>query len=90
MVNPYETMPLNILESRSIITSGITIYCGLYFMTDTLDEWGKLAFFAMIVFANTYFLSYWIYRMTEAMLVKFAKKKPGCIKKCCKCWPAVS
>ena len=59
-------------------------------MTGKLNEGAKLAFFAAIVIANTYFLLYWLYHMAEALLVKAAKKKPALVMKFCKCWPAVS
>ena len=37
---------------RSIVVSGITMYSGLFFLTDALGEEAKIIFFLIIVIAN--------------------------------------
>lgn len=68
------------MEVRSILTSAITIYCGIYFLVGGLDEDSKLALFLIIVIANVYFVYYWIVKMFGAGLELLGNKIP-CIKK---------
>jgi hypothetical protein len=58
---PYTTKILNIMEGRGILSASVTIYCGLFYLTNDLDESTKIFFFALIVSVNFYFLSYWLY-----------------------------
>ena len=66
---PYSEDELNAMEVRSILVSGVTIYCGLYFLTKDLDESGKLFFFVLIVGFNIYFLVCWIIKTFRATLL---------------------
>jgi hypothetical protein len=36
---PFQTKALNDLETLSLSTSMITIYCGLFYVSDTPDAW---------------------------------------------------
>ena len=58
---PFTLPQLNQMESKSIIVSAVTIYSGLFFLTDTLDDDLKLIFFIAMVLSNITFLSYWVY-----------------------------
>jgi len=86
---PYETEALNSLEKKSIICSSITIYCGLYFLTDALDNSGKLGFFFIILIANIYFLTTWIVGICHSFLDKGARTKPFLFRKICRCWKSI-
>ena len=76
---PFSTQVLNDLETMSLGTSMITIYCGFYFLSDipesfikdnpdvkaglVLGEPIKLVFFSSIVIANIFFFFYWGLKM---------------------------
>ncbi|CAG9320351.1 unnamed protein product [Blepharisma stoltei] len=63
-IHPYRTKQLNALETKSILVSGITIYCGLYYLTDELAYSTSLVLFIIIIAVNFYFLGHWISSMT--------------------------
>ena len=86
---PYDTAELNSLELRSITVSGITIYSGLYYLTDDIDHFVKILFFAIILGANLYFLFYWIFGLFAAGIDKIARTKPHLIHSLCKCCPSI-
>jgi len=73
---PYEVDELNHLEMRSIIVSGITIYSGLFFLSNGLGEIAKVIFFFIIVVANVQFLIVFLQGLTRGFLIKFATAKP--------------
>ena len=73
VMKPYDTAELNALELRSIIVSGVTIYSGLYYLTEDLTVFTQLFFFALICAANAYFLAYWIYGLVAAFIDKVAR-----------------
>jgi hypothetical protein len=54
------------MEIRAIIVATVTIYCGLYYLTDDLDEPSKILLFVCMVVANVYFLIYWCRKMFGA------------------------
>ena len=84
---PFQTVILNNLETLSLITSNITIFCGLFFILDInsvtinedstssssnttgvyLSDGTKLAFFFVIVLANTVFFAYWTYELLNEL-----------------------
>ena len=89
---PFSTIALNDLETLSLITSMITIYCGLYYISDmpadyvlsnpdatnvlTLSNFTKLAFFGIIMSTNIFFLCYWCYKMYQEVKAKIRKTIP--------------
>jgi len=87
---PYENLELNMMETRSIVVAGVTIYCGLYFLTNDLSEQVKICLFVLILSANVYFIVSWIFGISNTFLVKIAKSKPYLIKKICRCIPSLS
>jgi len=87
--DPYETVALNELEKKSIICSTITIYCGLFFLTDSLSNTGKLGFFSVIVIVNVYFLATWIFGICHSFVDKAARTKPAYFRNMCKCWKSI-
>mmetsp|Transcript_19548 Transcript_19548/g.35784 ORF Transcript_19548/g.35784 Transcript_19548/m.35784 type:complete len:783 (-) Transcript_19548:1495-3843(-) len=63
---PYTTKALNRMELKAIFVAGVTIYCGLYYLTKNLDQNMKIFLFCFMVFANAYFFYWFAY---EFMLV---------------------
>ena len=55
---PFELHQLNQMESNSIIVSAVTIYSGMFFLTNTLNDDLKIAFFVLMLLTNVTFLSY--------------------------------
>jgi predicted outer membrane repeat protein len=86
---PYDVQELNDLELLSIFTSGITIYSGLYFLTNDLNNTAGMVFFALIVLSNTIFLTYWAFGISQAYMEKIAKMKPRLMSRLCRCIPSV-
>jgi hypothetical protein len=87
---PYENIELNMMEVRSIIVAGITIYCGLYFLTNELSDGVKICLFVLILASNVYFIVTWLFGISRTLLEKIAKQKPYIIKKFCGCIPSLS
>jgi hypothetical protein len=69
---PYSHPTLNELEMRGIMVASVTIYCGLYFLTDDLDQNTKLFLFAAMMLANLYFILYWLEKMFTAFFAILA------------------
>ena len=57
---PFDKPNLNMLESQSIIAASITIYCGLYYLSGSLNEALKITFFAIIILVNIFFFVTWL------------------------------
>jgi hypothetical protein len=64
--SPYVTSAFNELEQRAILVSAVTLYCGLFFVSDALNIYTKILLFVAIVLANVYFLGLWMYRICIA------------------------
>ena len=67
---PYNHSSLNKIENVSIITAGTTIYCGLLYLTESLNEITKLVFFIIILLSNFIFIILWSSRMFQTLLFK--------------------
>ncbi|CAG9320353.1 unnamed protein product [Blepharisma stoltei] len=63
-ITPYKTEQLNSLEKKSILVSGITIYCGLYYLTEELAYSSRVILFVIIVSINLFFMAQWMSSMT--------------------------
>ena len=87
VMKPYDTAELNALELRSIIVSGVTIYSGLYYLTDDLNTFTKIFFFALICLANAYFLFFWVFGLVAAGIDKVARVSPKIVISLCRCIP---
>jgi hypothetical protein len=68
------------MEARGILAATVTIYCGLFYLTNALDEFSKYFFFITIVVVNFYFISYWIYHLTRTGWL-ILKKKLGFLRR---------
>jgi len=74
--NPYMERPLNNLETNSIIVATMTIYCGLYFVSEDLSRGSQLALFTFLLTCNLYFVIYWMIKVGDKLPTVFRKKYP--------------
>ena len=68
---PYKHHTLNKLETYAIITAGTTIYCGLFYLTESLAELVNIFLFIIILLSNMLFVVYWASNMFKALAFKF-------------------
>ena len=68
------------METRSILVATLTIYCGLYYLTNHLEESSKIGLFVMMILCNLYFFVYWFFKISGAYL-NIARKKVPCLKR---------
>ncbi|CAG9321986.1 unnamed protein product [Blepharisma stoltei] len=80
-IKPYNGDDLNRLEAISISASAITIYCGMYYLTGSLDWFTELIFFIAIISANLYFVIYWGIKAGNAYITMIVEKIPFLKKK---------
>ena len=78
---PYNVEQLNKMEKQSIIVSAVTIYCGLFFLTGELDQFGKICLFLLMVIANIVFLTYWVHYTFGYYIGKLLLRM-NCCKRC--------
>jgi hypothetical protein len=71
---PFINSELNGMELRSILVAAVTIYCGLYYLTDNVGETVKLVLFVAMLASNFYFLFYSLRVAFEALLLKLYRK----------------
>ena len=76
-IGPYNSNELNHMEVEALITASLTIYCGLYYLTQDIGEIFKLVLFIIIVFCNCYFLILWLYWMIKAVMDMVVKLIPA-------------
>jgi len=74
---PYSRSELNYMETEALLTAVTTIYCGLYYLTNLTDEGVKLFLFFIILGGNLYFMIYWIYYVSLALLDVIVKYFPN-------------
>ena len=65
---PFEKPHQNMLETQSIIAASITIYCGLYYLSNSLNEATKIIFFVLIILVNLRFFFSW----TRVFLMEYS------------------
>jgi hypothetical protein len=73
---PYNSNELNHMETEALFTATITIYCGLYYLSDSISEELKVILFVVIVIGNAYFIIFWGYYMMQALVDMFIKIFP--------------
>jgi predicted outer membrane repeat protein len=76
-VGPYNSDELNHMEIEALITATLTIYCGLYYLTEDIGEVFKIILFVIIVCGNSYFIVLWFYWMLKALVDMLAKAIPA-------------
>jgi hypothetical protein len=76
---PYITDDLNSLETYSILVSLVTIYAGLYYLTNDLGIQGEIILFIIILIFNLLFIQLWIRKavimLTNLLIFTFPKLK---------------
>jgi hypothetical protein len=76
VTRPYTLEELNSVEFKAILVANVTIYCGLYYLTDALSDGSSWFFFVVIVIANAVFLIYWIFGFLGFIVDKLALAIP--------------
>lgn len=74
---PFLIKSLNDLEERALLVSAITIYGGLYFISNSLTSEFTVLLFAIIIIANVYFLSYWLLLVSGTSFLLLLRKWRG-------------
>ena len=65
---PYNKYQLNNMEMEAIFVSAVTIYCGMFYLTQSIGYEFKTALFVIIIMGNGHFLLYWLYYMSRAII----------------------
>jgi hypothetical protein len=73
---PFSEPQLNELEFRSIMTSAVTIYCGLFYLSEDLEEVSKLGLFVLILGLNINFVCLWLTSYSFLWLSRLAQLYP--------------
>jgi len=73
---PYVTRALNALEVRSLAVGLVTIYCGLYFLTEEVDRTTQIVLLLVLIISNLYFLIYWLAKVVEKLPDHLKKTRP--------------
>jgi len=77
---PFNDPQLNRLELKAIFVAGVTIYCGLYYLTDEAPEGFKIILFLLMIAANASFF-YSLALFLLSVIIKSIGKKFGFFKK---------
>ena len=67
-IKPFRTPVFNVLETKSILVSLLTIYVGLYFQANTWRIEINIVLFIVILLANIYFLVSWIRKIVPIVV----------------------
>lgn len=65
--HPYVHKQLNYMDIEALLTATLTLYCGLYYLSNDLNEYIKTGLFCLILLGNGYFILYWLYYMAKAI-----------------------
>ena len=65
-INPYKNPVINELEARENLTTVITFFGALFFVTETSDVI-QLIVFIIILIANIWFFGLWLYCLTKTL-----------------------
>jgi hypothetical protein len=76
LTRPYANNELNEMELRSVLVAAVTIYCGLYYLTDDLGEVAKALFFTIMLLTNLYFFYYFLAHLVGSYSAEIAKIHP--------------
>ena len=66
-LKPYRSVELNAMENEAMITATLTLYCGLFYLTNDIGSIFQVLLFIAMVIGNTYFLFHWLYWMGIAI-----------------------
>jgi hypothetical protein len=82
---PFANHNLNQLEALSLLSSAITVYCGLFYIAKasfkaeksfTMTNDGEMFLFSVIIISNVLFLCYWAVSFLQEMRSTIRKKTP--------------
>ena len=73
---PFVTEQLNNLESRGILVSAVTIYCGMFFISSDISRDAVLGLFAVIILINVYFVVYWLFLILGTSVMLLLRRCP--------------
>ena len=76
-LKPFTSEHLNFVELQAIGTATITIYCGLYYLTEDLSDLAKALLFVVIVLSNACFMLNWMRHMFKVIFSALAGLIPG-------------
>ena len=71
---PFVVPTMNQLELRGILVAAVTIYCGLYYMTEDLGDGLQMSLFVIIVIVNAYFIMFWLVMVCKATFTAFTRR----------------
>jgi hypothetical protein len=71
-IYPHKNKRLNEIDRLGILIATITIYFGLYFMTDDIDEYSKIGLSVVIIVSNCYFILCWLYQLGYSLFKNLA------------------
>mgnify|MGYP000739300986 CR=1 FL=1 len=74
---PFIESHLNDMETRSLITATVTVYFGLYYFSEDLDDISEFILFMVICLSNAWFLVYWLWYFLKAELISLVNKFPS-------------
>ena len=79
-LEPYSSAQLNLLEIMSITVTAVTIYSGIFFLTNDLSEQAKIIIFCLMALSNLGFLSFWLFLTFSFLFAKVYVKLKICKK----------
>ena len=86
---PFLSSELNQLEFKSILTSAVTLICGLYYLASGLNVWLQLVLLVLIIAANAYFLVSWAKCLLMVYAVQVAAYCPAFCPRICAWFPSL-
>jgi hypothetical protein len=85
MKQPFDNHSLNQLEAFSLLSSAITVYCGLFYIAKasfkkeknfSMTSDGELFLFSVIIIAHLIFMGFWLKNFLGEMKSTIRKKVP--------------
>ena len=58
--NPFSSRSINRIEFLSLVVGMMTVYIGLWYLSDSIGEETKILLFTIILYANLIFCIIWI------------------------------
>jgi hypothetical protein len=86
---PFLSAELNQLEFTSILTSAVTLICGLYYLSSGLNVWLQLFLLVLIISSNAYFITSWVKCLLIVYAIQLAKYCPSLCPRICVWFPSL-
>jgi hypothetical protein len=71
---PFINHHLNVIELRSLLVASVTIYCGLFFITNRIGMIAEVLMFVLMVIVNLAFLGTWLQSTAKFSILSLYKK----------------